>query len=232
MTSTPPHGAVQAKLDCVILLHGLARTRRSMNKISEALEKEGYRVINQGYDSRHHAVQELAEAAISDAIGQCKSGSHSEGKIHFITHSLGGILLRQYLQRHRLEKLGRAVMLAPPNEGSEVVDRLKDVPGFDVLNGPAGRQLGTGADDLPAQLGPFPGEVGVIAGDFSFNPILSRLIPGPDDGKVAVGRTAVAGQDDFIVLPVSHSFIMRNRTVIEQALHFLQHGRFDHSIKD
>jgi len=130
------------------------------------------------------------------------------------------------LANQRIGKLGRTVMLAPPNQGSEVVDKLGNWKLFYTLNGPAGLQLGTGSNSVPNQLGPVDFQLGVIAGSKTVNPLLSRLIPGDNDGKVSVSRTQVAGMKDFIVMPYSHTFIMRHKEVIEQALHFIQQGSF------
>jgi len=117
-------------------------------------------------------------------------------------------------------------VLAPPNKGSEIVDRLGNWRLFYLLNGPAGLQLGTEPDSLPNRLGSVNFEAGVIAGDKTANPLLSLLFPEANDGKVAVSRTHVDGMCDFIVLPYSHTFIMRRDQVIRQALHFIQQGRF------
>jgi hypothetical protein len=152
-------------------------------------------------------------------------------KIHFVAHSLGNIVLRQYFKEHTLHNAGRLVMLGPPNQGSEVVDKLGGVFVFDWINGPAGQQLGTGTNSLPATLPPPPIETGVIAGTHSINWILSCLIPGPDDGKVSIKRVKLKGMQDFIALPVSHPFLMRDRDAITQTLHFLKNGRFKKEAK-
>jgi len=138
----------------------------------------------------------------------------------------GGIVARYYLKNHKLPNLGRVVMLSPPNQGSKLVDSLGDSYFFNKLNGPAGRQLGTGKDSLPLRLGPVDFELGVIAGNRSFNPLYSLIVPGPDDGTIAVDRTKVAGMKDFLVLPRSHIFIMRSEDAIKQVIHFIQHGAF------
>ena len=147
-------------------------------------------------------------------------------RVHFVTHSMGGILVRFYLANHRLVNLGRVVMLSPPNQGSETVDKLANMPGFGWLNGPAGQQLGTDENSLPNRLGPADFELGIITGNRSINLILSTMIPGPDDGKVAVERAKLAGMADFLVVPHSHPFIMKKPLVIEQTQFFLEHGRF------
>lgn len=215
-----------ADKECVILLHGLTRSPTSMRKLESVLTDAGYTVVNQGYDSRSDTVQALARPTIEAAIAQCGS---SDTPIHFVTHSLGSILLRQYMTERRISRLGRTVMLGPPNGGSEVTDKIGDFPGYAWLNGPAGEQLGTGEDSVVTKLGPADFDVGIIAGDKSINLILSTMIPDTDDGKVSVERTKLAGMNDHITLPVSHPFLMRNRTAINQIKHYLKHGRFDHS---
>ncbi len=117
-------------------------------------------------------------------------------------------------------------MLAPPNQGSEVVDNWKNVPGYSLLNGPAGAQLGTGPASVPLSLGPVTYPVGIIAGDKTLNPILSLSLPDPDDGKVSVERTKVEGMTDFLVVPHTHPLIMRSDDVIQQVLYFLRNGEF------
>lgn len=209
---------------CVILLHGLARTSASMWPMAEALEAQGYRVANIDYPSREHPIEVLAPLAVGAGLAQCRSQSAT--LIHVVTHSLGGILLRAYLHERDIPELGRVVMLGPPNRGSEVVDQFAGVPGFEALNGPAGAQLGTGPDSVPLQLGRVDFVVGVIAGTASINPILSTAFDGPNDGKVSVSRAKVDGMSDFVALPVSHPFLMRDDTAIRQTLAFLRTGRF------
>lgn len=217
--------SVRAADDCVILLHGLARTADSMSVIESSLQDDGYRVVNIGYPSRTQKIEWLAIDAVESSIEACGNDIQ---QIHFVTHSLGGILVRYYESVNRLEDLGRVVMLAPPNQGSEVVDNWKDVPGYELLNGPAGMQLGTDPESLPLKLGPVSFELGVIAGTRTLNPILSLSLPNPDDGKVSVERTKVEGMTDFILMPHTHTFIMRADSVIHQIRNFLAHGQFDH----
>lgn len=222
-------GLAQGK-ECVVLLHGLARTADSMNKLETALSNEGYRVENVDYPSRKHAVRELANSAVEQGLDACTTAGATQ--IHFVTHSLGGILVRTYMKEHEDVGIGRVVMLGPPNQGSEVVDNLKDTPGFKLLNGPAGMQLGTDGADVPKSLGPVNFELGVIAGTQSINLILSTFLPNPDDGKVSVEATKVEGMTDFIALPATHPFLMRNEAVIQQTVHFLKNGSFrkDHEL--
>lgn len=211
--------------ECVIFLHGLARTTDSMQKMADAFEANGYAVANEGYPSRQFPVEELAPLAVETGIAACPADS----TVHFVTHSLGGILVRVYLENEQLENLGRVVMLAPPNGGSEVVDSMVGTPGFAWLNGPAGAQLGTDEESVPSQLGPVDFEVGVIAGTKSINFMLSQYLPNPDDGKVSVERTKVRGMADFITVPHSHPFIMSASEVISQTLAFIETGHFMHA---
>lgn len=208
--------------ECVVVLHGLARTDKAMQKLADRLDSQGYQVVNYGYPSQEFDIPTLADKHIPEAILRCKDTE----PVHFVTHSLGGILVRQFLSKNRFDKLGRVVMLGPPNKGSQVVDHLRDVPGFEWFNGPAGMQLGTGANSIPNQLGPANFEVGIIAGSKSFNLILSNFLPNPDDGKVSVENTKLDGMTDHITLPVTHTFMMRNNEVIAQVIHFLDFGTF------
>jgi triacylglycerol lipase len=208
----------------VVLLHGLARSPASMAKLEHALTAAGYAVVNQDYPSRTARISELSQRAITDALADPRLRDCA--KIHFVTHSLGGILVRDYVSRQPIPKLGRVVMLGPPNRGSEVVDRLKSWKLFQLINGPAGSELGTDERSVPNALGPLRFELGVIAGDRSINWINSLIIPGPDDGKVSIENTKVAGMKDHLVLHVTHPFMMRNAAVIRACLSFLQRGNF------
>lgn len=195
-----------------------------MDKLERQLLDAGYRVWNDGYESTAFPIPELSERAIGSGLRTCREAPADN--IHFVTHSLGGILVRQYLQSREIRELGRIVMLAPPNRGSEVVDALKQFSWFGELLGPAATALGTDADSLPNRLRPIPGEIGIIAGNTTSDPWFSPMIPGEDDGKVSVARTRLAEMQDFLVVDAGHTFIMRNPTVIDQVLRFLRQGHF------
>ncbi len=210
----------------VILLHGLCRSSSSMHAMERALTAAGYQVWNIDYPSRTNTVTNLSEAVLGSAIQNCEQAGAT--RIHFVGHSLGGILIRDYLARHPLANAGRVVMLGPPNQGSEVVDKLGSWRLFQKINGPAGGELGTSPDSAPNRIGPPNVSVGVIAGNRSINWINSLMLPGSDDGKVSVERTKLAGMTDHVVLRATHPFLMKNKTAIRQTINFLQHGQFDH----
>ena len=226
--SQPLHAKTTGQ--CVVLIHGLARTASSMDTMQQALQDQGYSVINIDYPSRELRIEDLAATVVPKGISFCNQ--NGANTIHFVTHSLGGILVRYYFAHHDLDNLGRVVMLSPPNQGSEVVDTLKDMPGFHLLNGPAGDQLGTDDSSIPRRLPSVDYEVGIITGDQTINYILSTFIPGDDDGKVSIESAKVAGMTDFIIVPHSHPFIMSADDVIVETLTFLQNGYFNHSLTE
>lgn len=217
-------GAAEAT-ECVVLLHGMVRTALSMERMQEALADEGYATVNVEYPSRDHTIEELAPLAVEAGLAGCRGIDNVE-RIHFVTHSLGGILVRQYLSEYDITELGRVVMLAPPNQGSAAADAMGRIPGFDWINGPAGRQLGKGEDSVPLRLGPATFELGVIAGNRSIDPITSAVLPNPDDGRVSVEDTKLEGMADFVVVDHSHAFMMRMPRTIELARRFLKTGSF------
>lgn len=219
--AVPAPGARPGAGERVILLHGLGRTPHSMRPLEDALVAEGYRVVNLGYPSRERSVHALVDTVAAALTACC-----GEDRLHFVTHSLGGILVRAYADRHGDERIGRVVMLSPPNAGSELVDRLGGLAPLEWLLGPAFLELGTDTTALPPRLGPPAFKVGIITGDGSLNPLFSWWLPGPDDGKVTVASARLEGAEDFLVVPYGHTFIMRRDEVIRQVLAFLATGRF------
>jgi pimeloyl-ACP methyl ester carboxylesterase len=221
-------GIASAGNECVVLLHGLARSSLSMVPLARDLEESGFNVANIDYPSRDFPIEELAPMAVEAGIEECASKGVL-GTVHFVTHSLGGILVRYYFAEYDLDMLGRVVMLAPPNQGSNAADALRGVPGFEWLNGPAGFQLGKGEESVPLRLGAPDFEFAVVAGSRTIDPVTSSVLENPDDGRVSVSDTRLDGMRDFKVVASSHAFIMQKKEVFVLVKNFLRTGSFDES---
>jgi triacylglycerol lipase len=223
MTDAPASGARQA----VVLLHGLGRSPRSMRPVARALTTHGYLVFNLGYRSRSAKIRTLAESVARDV-----ATIPSSRTLHFVTHSLGGVLLRVAVAYGNipLARIGRVVMLGPPNGGSQIADVfnrggiLRNL--YRAVMGPAGLELGVDSAGVIGTLPPLQFETGIIAGSRSVNPLLSLVLPGPNDGKVCVAQATAPGMRDFIVVPRSHPFLMRADVVLTQTIAFLETGAF------
>jgi triacylglycerol lipase len=210
--------------ECVVLVHGLNRGDRSFFLMERLLSAAGYQVVNLDYPSRSATIEELV-GYVDDAVVACDGQT-----VNFITHSLGGILVRGWVGLKDRPNLGRVVMMAPPNQGSELVDKMAGLALYRFITGPAGQQLGTDGEGAPARFGPVAFDLGVIAGNRSLNPVFSAMIPGEDDGAVSVESTKIEGMADHIVLPVTHTLMMNNPLVIAQVIIFLKTGLFDHAL--
>lgn len=209
---------------CVVLLHGLARTSSSMIEMADALHSAGYSVARVDYPSRYHTIDVLSHLAVELGVQTCRE--HANTRLYFVTHSLGGILIRAYLNDQVIPELERIVMLAPPNHGSAVVDSVKSIPGVAWLNGPAFLELGTDDQSVPMALGEIKTDTAVIAGTRSINLILSNFLENPDDGKVSLESARLEGMCAMLAVPVSHPFIMTDEGVIQQTLAYLNTGKF------
>ncbi|MGE0824044.1 MAG: esterase/lipase family protein [Candidatus Binatia bacterium] len=205
--------------DSVVLLHGLGRTHRSLLLTQWRLKAAGFQPINIHYPSRSQPIERLAVFVMS------KLPTDTRRTMHFVTHSLGGIVLRYLVSVQRPQNLGRVVMLSPPNRGSRVASRLRNNPIYRFLLGPAGQQIGAEPDSLPNQLGPVTFELGVITGN---RPLVALPWQAHEegDGKVTVSEATVEGMRDFLVVRRGHTFIMNDPRVLDQVIHFLRHGCF------
>lgn len=210
--------------DTVVLLHGLGRASGAMDYLAGRLDKAGYEVIGIDYPSRKLPANALLALIRQQVISCCAY----KRRVHFVGHSLGGLLIRGLLEARPLNNLGRVVLLGSPNHGSELADRLKaaDLDWANAVAGPTALSLGTAADSFPNRLKAPYYEVGVIAGDRSLNPIGSWLIPGPDDGMVSIASTRLAGMSDFLIAPADHIMMRYSDSIASAVIHFLRHGRF------
>lgn len=215
---------ISTKNEGVILLHGLCRTSASMDRMQAVLSDAGYIIKNIDYPSRTANIKQLAETVIGSAL--LSTQLEDCERIHFVTHSLGSILVRSYFSVRHEPRLGRVVMLGPPNQGSGVVDKLGHLWLFKKMHGPAGDELGTGSNSIPNMLGAVNFELGIIAGDRSVNWINSLMLDRPNDGKVSVEQTKVIGMKEHLVVHVAHPFLMTNSTVIKNVKLFLATGSF------
>ncbi|MEO0795047.1 MAG: alpha/beta fold hydrolase [Verrucomicrobiota bacterium] len=212
----------------VVLIHGLAASGANMWHIEETLDAEGYRVLNVEYPSMSYSLEELApaiRAVVDEYVGDAP-------KIHFVTHSMGGILLRMIQRDDPIEQIGRVVMLAPPNHGSYAVNVFEGIEPFESAIGPAGLALRDGDNAFLEHLGTPDFEFGVLAGSRGVDPIFSTMIPGPDDGVVSVESTKLEGMSDFKVIHVSHPMIVIDAEAMDNIVAFLQTGEFLEQTKD
>jgi pimeloyl-ACP methyl ester carboxylesterase len=192
-----------------------------MRALEKAFRQVDYHTLNIGYPSCRLNLEQLAEYAHA----KIENAPRAE-KIHFVGYSMGCLLTRVYLARFRPQNLGRVVMLAPPNQGSEVADLLRNFWPYRVGYGPAGQQLTTNQSAISSLLGSVDYELGVIAGNRPIDPVCSFVIGKENDGKVSVESTRVQGMKEHVVIPSSHTFIMQNRRAIALAVEFIKNGRF------
>lgn len=208
---------------CVVLLHGIARTSRSLKKMAGALEQAGYATLNLDYASRSKPLEALAEDIHSPIAAFTRQ---HDGPIHFVAHSMGGLLARLYIAKHRPARLARVVMLGTPNGGSEVADWLHGLLVYRAVYGPAGLQLLTERPAL-ASLPPPDYAVGIVAGCRTLDPVASTFIlPRPNDGRVSVESSKLANMADHIIIPASHTGLVRHPAAIDHTIAFLRAGRF------
>ncbi len=213
MTVSPP----------IVLLHGLGRTRYSLWPVAREAARRGYRVHNFGYPSRRAPIEQLAET-----VGRRIRELADTGIVDVVTHSMGGIVIRAAVASGALpaEAVRRVVMLAPPNHGSEIADRLRDFRAYRLATGPAGQQIGTDDESVPRRLPPPPFEVGIIAGRRNTNSLFSRLLGAEGDGKVTVESAHLDGMREIVIVDRSHTFIMWAPDVLAHTFAFLETGRF------
>jgi len=210
-----------ATAEQVVILHGIGKQARDMAPLAKVLTSAGYKVLNLDYPSTDAPIETLA----LDLLRPVQQGLSQTKTTHFVAHSMGGLVALHLATALTDFRIGHIVQLGTPNQGSEVADALQHSRWFKAVYGPAGQQLTTEAR-LQTQPLKKANALGIIAGNRSIDPISSWLIPGPDDGKVAVARTVHDDMDDHIVVPVAHPFLPRSQKVHNQVLYFLQNGTF------
>lgn len=218
----------QEKQEIVVLLHGILRSKTDMLFLRKNFEENGYDTLNILYPSREKSLEDLSEFVHEKIINH--PGYSDDTTVNFVTHSMGGLITRYYIARYKPKNLGKVVMLGPPNTGSEFADWLTETealaPIYKMLFGTAGQQLTTKHKHIDREIN-YP--LGVIAGNASINPLAPWILDGEHDGIVPVERTKIEGMKDHIIMPATHSFMMFNPQVINQALYFLQHEEFNRS---
>lgn len=213
--------------ESVILLHGLAETPVKMMGIEWLLRQAGYHTVNFAYPSTRKPVETLTHEHLATLVQTLDYVR----KLHFVTHSLGGIMLKQYLRDAHLPNLGRVVMIGPPHHGSETFNYYRRNPLTRSLFGPVAEQSATDeggymdGKDVEADY-----EVGIIAGCIPWDPLSLFVMPWPHDGRTTVEGTRLKGMKDHITLPASHEFSPYNPLVAYETLQFLKHGSFNHDL--
>jgi pimeloyl-ACP methyl ester carboxylesterase len=212
------------RLGGVVMLHGMARSARSFRRMQGALDAAGFVTLNVDYQSRAKSLEALV-ADIHPAVSEF--AARVDGPVNFVAHSMGGLLTRAYLARHPPSRLGRVLLLGPPNNGSEIADRFGHLALYRAFFGPAGQQLTTAPDAATRALLPTPTyPLGIIAGNRSVYPVASRFLPSPNDGRVSVASTTLDGMADHVVIATAHPLLVRDVRAIAQTIAFLKNGRF------
>jgi triacylglycerol lipase len=212
--------------DCVVLLHGIGMRGIVMKRLESAFSDKGYRVVNISYPSRRMPFEQIAGEYLPAELET--AGVARAPRLHFVTHSLGSLIVRKLIQDCRPPNLGRVVMIGPPNHGSAAADQAKQSTLLSGFLGENLARLGTGDEGIVRTLGPADFEVGVIAGEASINPMFGSALEGKHDGAVTVESAKLEGMADFLVVPYSHTAMLWRDEVIRQSLAFLAEGRFEH----
>jgi pimeloyl-ACP methyl ester carboxylesterase len=223
-----PAAATATSADGIVFLHGIGRSHSSMGFLEKSFAQEGYRVLALTYPSRDKNLNDLA-VWIHDNEKFQRFATGVSGHIHFVTHSMGGLVVREYLSKYQTEieaggKLGAVIMLAPPLNGSEIADAYHRYFWYKGFYGPAGMELTTAAQS--ALHYDIYYDLGVIAGTKSWAYPDSFLIPGPNDGRVSVESTKIKGMRDHITINASHTFIMHRKDVFDYISGFIKNRRF------
>jgi triacylglycerol esterase/lipase EstA (alpha/beta hydrolase family) len=216
----------QSNDELVVLAHGLGRSDGAMWRFAQRLENAGYKVCRLDYAT----IGESIDDVLAETTKQIDDCILHAPKVHFVGHSLGGLVIRAYLQNNQLQlekiNIAEVVLIGTPNKGSELADHFSDSWLMEVGGG-ISRALVTGSSSLGNNLDETDVNVGIIAGTKSSS-LTSDKFDGPNDGLVSVESTKLNNMSDFITIDVSHSMMRYNLGVAEQTIHFLQNGTFKH----
>ncbi|MDR2676020.1 MAG: hypothetical protein LBC18_14435 [Opitutaceae bacterium] len=226
--SSDPSRPESAAADCVVLLHGVGMSAAIMRRLERHLKRAGYRAANISYPSRTMPIERIAGEFLPARLREHRAADAR--RLHFVTHSMGGLVLRLLLDAPALRpaNLGRVVMLGPPNHGSAAADTVRKNAFLRNIAGVNIARLGTGPEAVTRLLGPADFDVGVIAGDSKLNPLFARELGAPNDGAVTLESARLEGMRDFIVMGHSHTVMLWRGAVIRQVLAYLRDGRFEH----
>ena len=216
--------STDASDDFVIILHGLRGKSSSFLELERALQANGFNVCRVDYPSTKRTIQVLADMAIGEAVLRCKQAGSDT--LYFVTHSMGAIVLRYFLQENDLPRCGRVVFICPPNHGTELVDKFAWCGLYRKINGPAGMQLGTAKDGFVSSLELPDYNFGVVMSTRSINPLASAFIPGEDDGRVSIESAKLAGMRDFVLVQSNHHNSMKKQETIQRVINFFKSGEF------
>ncbi len=216
--------AADDQRECVVLLHGVALSGWAMQPLARAVEAAGYRAVNVSYPSRTLPIEEIARDFLPAQLEA--HGVAAAPRVHFVTHSMGSLVVRAYLREHRPANLGRVVMLGPPNHGSVAADLALDWAPLRWLVGVNLPHLCTGEAGVAPRLGRADFELGIIAGTSRVNPLFAAVMEGEHDGVVTLESVRLDGMSDFLVVPHSHTVMLWREGVMAQVVEFLRRGKF------
>jgi len=226
----------------VIILHGLGRSPRSMNKINRELDIVGYETLNIGYPSHFLTFEEILKKLIQTIKPRVKESTQQDQTVHFVGHSFGGILIRGLLANKNLwlpensKSLtsSRCVMIGTPNKGTSIANFMVSHFLLKHLTPKVSKELALNSELLQKLPEPII-ETGIIAGNKAFTPLVpvtwfykKASANAPGDGIVEISSTQCSVMSDFIVMPLHHSFMMWDSQLIKQSIHFLENGHFKH----
>ncbi len=206
----------------ILLIHGIGRSTGTFTNMKAAMLQQGHAAVSVSYPSTRRSIE--AHAA---QIARLISNLENTKRISFVTHSMGGLVVRKLLARNDDWKtkitVDSIVQIAPPNQGSAIARWLKDNPLYKTVSGPAGQEL---TPEATARLPPLKHVFSIIAGGRNTEKGYNPLLPGDDDGTVSVKETYLAGASDFLIIPAIHARLSNDPRTIKATLNFLRLGRF------